>query len=286
MLGQPGSTPLDLFKFYVEDLKSQYGEDRRIIKEILKNHVVETDTTFEQFQKWIVADDRAVSVDTGNMKLCYSSFIEKAEAREKERQKEDARKRRRLESAFRSMLKQTAPPVDPECRWDDIRSKIADDPSFLAIDNEQDRKAIFNDYVKTLAEACGHHHGTAKKKKKDKKKRKKPTESSSESEPEAGEVRSEKHSSRKRKRKTKEDDEADKADKELKKTRKSKSKKRHPSGQEGESPKKKRKTEGESDRRSKRSASLDSGEVESDVDLSEAELERKRRQLLKALNSP
>jgi len=36
MLGQPGSTPLDLFKFYVEDLKSQYGEDRRIIKEILK----------------------------------------------------------------------------------------------------------------------------------------------------------------------------------------------------------------------------------------------------------
>jgi hypothetical protein len=49
------------------------------------------------------------------------------------------------------MLKQTAPPVDPECRWDDIRPKIADDPSFLAIDNEQDRKAIFNDYVKTLA---------------------------------------------------------------------------------------------------------------------------------------
>lgn len=36
MLKQSGSTPLDLFKFYVEDLKSQFGQDRRVIKEILK----------------------------------------------------------------------------------------------------------------------------------------------------------------------------------------------------------------------------------------------------------
>ena len=36
MLGQPGSTPLDLFKFYVEDLKSRYYTEKRIIKDILK----------------------------------------------------------------------------------------------------------------------------------------------------------------------------------------------------------------------------------------------------------
>jgi pre-mRNA-processing factor 40 len=36
MLGQPGSTPLDLFKFYVEDLKSRYYAEKKIIKEILK----------------------------------------------------------------------------------------------------------------------------------------------------------------------------------------------------------------------------------------------------------
>ena len=97
MLGQPGSTPLDLFKFYVEDLKAQYGQDRRIIKTILKvrflitylmyssfkkveivmlqekNLAVETSTKFEDFQKWILEDDRAKSVDSGNMKLCYNS---------------------------------------------------------------------------------------------------------------------------------------------------------------------------------------------------------------------
>lgn len=36
MLGQPGSSPLDLFKFYVEDLKSRYQDEKKVIKEILK----------------------------------------------------------------------------------------------------------------------------------------------------------------------------------------------------------------------------------------------------------
>ena len=36
MLGQPGSTPLDLFKFYVEDLKARFHDEKKIIKEILK----------------------------------------------------------------------------------------------------------------------------------------------------------------------------------------------------------------------------------------------------------
>lgn len=31
-----GSTPLDLFKFYVEDLKARYHDEKRIIKDILK----------------------------------------------------------------------------------------------------------------------------------------------------------------------------------------------------------------------------------------------------------
>ena len=36
MLGQPGSTPLDLFKFYVEDLKARFHDEKKIIKDILK----------------------------------------------------------------------------------------------------------------------------------------------------------------------------------------------------------------------------------------------------------
>merc|ERR1719369_1202359 len=36
MLGQPGSTPLDLFKFYVEDLKARFSDEKKIMKDIWK----------------------------------------------------------------------------------------------------------------------------------------------------------------------------------------------------------------------------------------------------------
>ena len=46
MLGQPGSTPLDLFKFYVEDLKARFQDDKRLVKEILK---VKIETALSMF---------------------------------------------------------------------------------------------------------------------------------------------------------------------------------------------------------------------------------------------
>merc|ERR1719320_2195958 len=36
MLGQPGSTPLDLFKFYVLDLKARFHDEKKIIRGIMK----------------------------------------------------------------------------------------------------------------------------------------------------------------------------------------------------------------------------------------------------------
>ena len=50
MLGQTGSSPLDLFKFYVEDLKSRYQDEKKLIKEILKEKNFDVNVSyFEQF---------------------------------------------------------------------------------------------------------------------------------------------------------------------------------------------------------------------------------------------
>uniref|UniRef100_A0A8C7FUJ8 PRP40 pre-mRNA processing factor 40 homolog A n=1 Tax=Oncorhynchus kisutch TaxID=8019 RepID=A0A8C7FUJ8_ONCKI len=75
MLGQPGSTPLDLFKFYVEDLKARYHDEKRIIKDILKdkNFLVEVNTSFEDFGSVISSDKRAMTLDAGNIKLAFNS---------------------------------------------------------------------------------------------------------------------------------------------------------------------------------------------------------------------
>lgn len=77
--GQIGSTPLDLFKFYVEDLKSRFHDEKKIIKEILreKDFEVLIDTSFDQFATVICEDKRSASLDAGNVKLTYNSFLEK-----------------------------------------------------------------------------------------------------------------------------------------------------------------------------------------------------------------
>uniref|UniRef100_A0A8C9VG03 Pre-mRNA-processing factor 40 homolog A n=1 Tax=Scleropages formosus TaxID=113540 RepID=A0A8C9VG03_SCLFO len=161
MLGQIGSTPLDLFKFYVEDLKARYHDEKRIIKDILKDKGfnVEVNTGFEDFGSVISSDKRATTLDAGNIKLAFNSLLEKAEAREREREKEEARKMKRKEAAFKSMLKQATPPL--EILW--VRERFLKEPAFEDITLESERKRIFKDFIHVLEHECQHHHSKNKK---------------------------------------------------------------------------------------------------------------------------
>lgn len=78
-LGQTGSTPLDLFKFYVEDLKARFHDEKKIIKEILKDKEfeVKVDTTFGEFATVVCQDKKSATLDAGNVKLTYNSLLEK-----------------------------------------------------------------------------------------------------------------------------------------------------------------------------------------------------------------
>uniref|UniRef100_A0A665W5R9 Pre-mRNA-processing factor 40 homolog A n=1 Tax=Echeneis naucrates TaxID=173247 RepID=A0A665W5R9_ECHNA len=165
MLGQPGSTPLDLFKFYVEDLKARYHDEKRIIKDILKDKgfLVEVNTSFDDFGSVISSDKRATTLDAGNIKLAFNSLLEKAEAREREREKEEARKMKRKEAAFKNMLKQATPPLEPEATWEGVRERFLKESAFEDVTLESERKRIFKDFMHVLEHECQHHHSKAKK---------------------------------------------------------------------------------------------------------------------------
>uniref|UniRef100_A0A8C5HYH6 Pre-mRNA-processing factor 40 homolog A n=1 Tax=Gouania willdenowi TaxID=441366 RepID=A0A8C5HYH6_GOUWI len=165
MLGQPGSTPLDLFKFYVEDLKARYHDEKRIIKDILKDKsfLVEVNTSFEGFGSIISSDKRATTLDAGNIKLAFNSLLEKAEAREREREKEEARKMKRKEAAFKNMLKQATPPLEPEVTWEGVRERFTKELAFEDVTLESERKRIFKDFMHVLEHECQHHHSKTKK---------------------------------------------------------------------------------------------------------------------------
>ncbi|CAH1185423.1 unnamed protein product [Phyllotreta striolata] len=168
--GQSGSTPLDLFKFYVEDLKSRFHDEKKIIKEILKekNFEVQIDTTFDQFATVICEDKRSASLDAGNVKLTYNSFLEKAEAKEKERLKEENKRIKKLETNFKSLLKEMN--IDFELSWDEVKSKLENEEEFLAFEADSERLKVYKEYQHEMEESCSHHHSRSKKSKKKKKK--------------------------------------------------------------------------------------------------------------------
>merc|ERR1712223_955721 len=171
MLGQPGSTPLDLFKFYVEDLKSRYTMEKKVIKEILreKNYELKASTTFEEFATMICEDNRSATLDAGNVKLTYNSLLEKAEAKEKERVKEESRKLRKLETNFRTLLAKL--PIEPTTPWETARPQLEKEPEFEAISQEYERARIYKEFMKDLEESCMHSHTTRKKSKSKKSKK-------------------------------------------------------------------------------------------------------------------
>ncbi|KAK2161677.1 hypothetical protein NP493_1565g00027 [Ridgeia piscesae] len=131
-----------------------------------KNFAVDIETSFDLFTKWLTGDKRYLGLDAGNIKLTFNSLIEKAEAREKERLKEEARKQRRLESSFRNMLKQSAPPLAVGDKWEDVRERFEKEPAFEAITTEADRARLMTEFLVAMEESCGHmcHHKKHSKK--------------------------------------------------------------------------------------------------------------------------
>ncbi|XP_045410942.1 pre-mRNA-processing factor 40 homolog B isoform X6 [Lemur catta] len=161
-----GSTPLDLFKFYVEELKARFHDEKKIIKDILKDRgfCVEVNTAFEDFAHVISFDKRAAALDAGNIKLTFNSLLEKAEAWEREREKEEARRMRRREAAFRSMLRQAVPALELGTTWEEVRERFVCDSAFEQITLESERIRLFREFLQVLEQTeCQHLHTKGRK---------------------------------------------------------------------------------------------------------------------------
>ncbi|KAF3843090.1 hypothetical protein F7725_001939, partial [Dissostichus mawsoni] len=257
MLGQPGSTPLDLFKFYVEDLKARYHDEKRIIKDILKDKgfLVEVNTSFEDF----------------------GSLLEKAEAREREREKEEARKMKRKEATFKNMLKLATPPLEPETTWEGFLKESA----FEDVTLESERKRIFKDFMHVLEHECQHHHSKTKKhSKKSKKHHRKRSRSRSRSY-----KKSKKHKKKGKKRRHKSGSPDTDTEK---KGRERDGKREKDLEKDKENDKSRGKPRSDSKQKSpkRKPVKEEGGWDTSGSELSEGELEKRRRTLLEQLDAP
>ncbi len=95
-------------------------------------------------------------------------MIEKAELKEKERLKDEARKQKRLEINFKQLLKIKFDSLTEQSKWEEIKVQIENDDDYLALSSELDRMRLFDEYYRQVI-VDAHHHKRARK---DKKKRK------------------------------------------------------------------------------------------------------------------
>lgn len=280
MLGQPGSTPLDLFKFYLEDLKSTMHDDKKVMKDALKaaNFEVEPDTSYEQFHAILSSYDKAKGIDKGNIKLHFLNLLEKAEAREKEIIRAEERKIKRRETSFKHMLKDASPPLEANSEWKTEKARFENDPAYLAISSEEDKAKLFADYVETLepdSESDTEYYKKSRKHKKDKKhkhrSKRSPSYDMSDSEPD--EKSKKKH--KKVETESEHESEPEQVSKKDKKKHKKKSKKKKKSEKSARS---------ESDSEPEKGKKKEKKEADSEDDLSESELEKRRKKLLEELS--
>lgn len=167
LLSQPlsGSTALDLFKFYVEDLKARYEDEKQIINEILKarDFKITLDTTFVDFATFVSEDERSANLDGGNLKMIFERLSEKEREKERSRLRHLMKEKRKLEHGLYNVLAKHLD-IDDEntLEWQSVRPLICEEPAFKAIEKEGDRIEIFRNYLNSINDTCLHHHKKAK----------------------------------------------------------------------------------------------------------------------------
>lgn len=69
-------------------------------------------------------------LDMGNVRIIFSGLKEKARNRDKERQREEARRMHKFEQAFFEILRQADPPIETTTSWEEVAQRFVSNPVF------------------------------------------------------------------------------------------------------------------------------------------------------------
>jgi pre-mRNA-processing factor 40 len=168
MLGQQGSTPLELFWDALEEEEGKFRIQRRYALEVLEvcwpNHNTEVianatqinqfevklTTPFEEFLGTMRLDPRTANLDEQSLRAIYAYVIAKVKKREEEERRDSEYVERRAADDFRSMLKHLEPPVLVTDSYDSVRSRFEHTDEYKAFKSDLAREAAFEKYIRRL----------------------------------------------------------------------------------------------------------------------------------------
>ncbi|KAG0275076.1 hypothetical protein BGZ95_009210 [Linnemannia exigua] len=160
ILGQPGSTPMELFWDLIEDLDERLYQDRKVVQTALSNmdYQVQPETTFDEFQAAVSKQEKAADILTEDLKLIFDQLLGKAIHHNKEEKRRQEKLARKKAESFRFMLKNLDPAVTVDSAWDDVKVRAESTTEYVALETDEKRKEIFDRYIERLKERVSKTH--------------------------------------------------------------------------------------------------------------------------------
>ncbi|KAF3909812.1 hypothetical protein ABW21_db0202393 [Orbilia brochopaga] len=154
MLGQSGSTPLDLFWDKVEEIEREVRSKKNIVMDILEERrfQVSPKTNLDEFIHTLRSDSRTAQWSREDFAAVFDKIHEKSVKRNEEDRHQADRQQRRRVDALRSAIKHLDPPVSVSDTWTQIRPRLLKLEEFKAIDSEELRQSAFDKFIRRLKE--------------------------------------------------------------------------------------------------------------------------------------
>ncbi|KAL8738088.1 MAG: hypothetical protein Q9181_001074 [Wetmoreana brouardii] len=155
MLGQPGSTPLDLFWDVVEEEERALRLVRNDVYDVLedKRYEITPKTTSQEFLSLMSTDRRTAHLPSDTLDLIFARLHEKVVRRSEDDKHASERHQRRAIDALRSKIKHlSSPPVTASTTWESLRPQVAHLEEFKALENDGLRRQAFEKVIRRLKE--------------------------------------------------------------------------------------------------------------------------------------
>lgn len=155
LLGQSGSTPLDLFWDMVEEEERALRLVRNDVYDVLedKRYEITPKTTVPDFLQVMHTDRRTAAIPQDTLTLIFNRLHEKVLRRTEDDKHASERQQRRLIDALRSKIKHLDKNlVSVNSTWDSIRPHIAHFDEFKALNSDDLRRQSFDKVIRRLKE--------------------------------------------------------------------------------------------------------------------------------------
>lgn len=158
LLGQSGSTPLDLFWDTIVDLENMYREKRNLVLDCLEVLQISVDDTsnipeiIARLSEKLKDREESEAVTEDLIEEVVNRLRDKAIHKKAEEKRADERRIRRKIDNLRSAIKYLKPPISADASYDEIRPLISILPEFAALHSEEHRMAAFDKYIRRLRE--------------------------------------------------------------------------------------------------------------------------------------